>query len=216
MILKVIYFLSLVTTVIYVIFYIKKSFDINLKYFLAFLLAMCLLEIVASFVKRMGFYNLIVYNILTLLEFNFLLLFIKNILNSSKSKKIINFLLKIFNIIYTSSSLYYIWINSYLSTYNSVASIIGSILVSIAVFLFLRDFLNSDKILNYWKTLSFWISFGLLIYYLGTIPFTSIMNFISNITLESKLLLIKIQYLLTTLMYTCFIFGALWGQKILK
>ena len=216
MILNAIYLLLFITTLIYIVIYVKKPSNINLNYFIAYLLAMFLLEITASIVKKIWLYNIIVYNFLTLLEFNFLLLFIKGLVTSLKSRKIIYSLLVIFNIVYIITTIYYIYLETIVVTYNSIASITGSLTISVAVFIYLKDFLNSDKILNYWKTLSFWISFGLLIYHLGTIPFTSIMNFMSNINLDSKMLLIKIQYLLTTLMYCCYIFGALWSQKNLK
>ena len=97
--------------------------------------------------------------------------------------------------------------------YNEIASISGSFSITIAIFLFFKDFINSDRILNFKKSLSFWIAVGLLIYYFGTIPITSIMNSMQSITKSEVYLLFNIQYVLVTIMYSIFIFGALWSQK---
>jgi hypothetical protein len=105
-------------------------------------------------------------------------------------------------------------LRNYLQIYNGIASISGSFIVTIAIFLFFKDFINSDKISNFKKSLSFWISSGLLIYYLGTIPITSIMNYMQSINDKAEVhFLFNIQYVLVALMYSIFIFGALWSQK---
>ncbi|ARV16136.1 hypothetical protein BTO07_13725 [Polaribacter sp. SA4-12] len=177
---------------------------------------MFLLEVIAKYVKYLGYDNLWVYNSLTFIEFNCLFFFLIGVILSIKIKKIVLYIVYIFNTIYILTNIYYLWLEDYFVTYNSIASISGSFLISIVIFLFFRDFLNSDKILNYRKTLSFWISFGLLFYYLGTIPFTSIINFLNYIPQSSKIYLIKVQFFLTIFMYCCFIFGALWSQKRVK
>ena len=216
MLINIIYSLSFLSTLIYFIFYFRKSFDINLRYFSAYLFFMFLFEITAKLFKYLGYDNLWLYNNLTFIEFNCLFFFLRGIITSIKTKKIVLYFVYIFNTIYILTNIYNLWLESYLVTYNSIASISGSFLISIVIFLFFRDFLNSDKILNYRKTLSFWISFGLLFYYLGTIPFTSIINFLNDIPQSSKIYLIKVQFFLTIFMYCCFIFGALWSQKRVK
>lgn len=216
MLINIIYLLSFISTLIYVVFYFRKSFDINLRYFSAYLFFMFLFEVIAKYVKYLGYDNLWIYNNLNFIEFNCLFFFLRGIILSIKIKKIVLYIMYIFNTIYIITNIYYLLLEKYLVTYNSIASISGSLLISIVVFLFFRDFLNSDKILNYRKTLSFWISFGLLFYYLGTIPFISIINFLNDIPQLSKIYLIKVQFFLTIFMYSCFIFGALWSQKQVK
>ncbi|WP_157812215.1 hypothetical protein [Polaribacter sp. ALD11] len=197
-------------------FYLKKSFEIDLKYFLAYLVFLFSFEMLASYIFDKNESNLAVYNLSTFFEFNFLLLFLKNILKTKSTKKIIWLILFIFNTIYIFSSLYYFLEDRYFLDYNIIAANSGSALTTLALFLFFKDFLNSNNILNYKRTLSFWIAFGLLIYYLGTIPMTSIMNSIQNISKEVVAYLFKIQIILSIFMYSCFIFGALWSQKQVK
>ena len=208
------YILSFISAFIYAVFYFKKSFEIDLKYFLAYLFFMFSFEMIASYVSYKGHDNLWVYNSLIFLEFNCLFLFSKEILVSKKAKKIVLKIIIIFNIIYFLANL--ISFDNFLTKYNSLASISGSFLITIVLFLFYKDFLDSNRILNYKKSLSFWIAFGLLFYYLGTIPFTSIINFLSDIPLEIKLYLIKIQIFLSLFMHSCFIFGILWSRKQVK
>lgn len=97
--------------------------------------------------------------------------------------------------------------------FNSVASVSGSVLITICLFFFFKEFLASNKILNYNKTLSFWIAFGLLIYYLGSIPITLILNSITGSSNEYVYYILSIFPVLVIAMYSCFIFGALWSQK---
>lgn len=214
MLLYTAYILSFISALIYAIFYFKKSFEIDLKYFSAYLFFMFSFEMIASYVKHKGYDNLWVYNSLIFLEFNCLFFFSREILDSKKTKKIILNIIIIFNIIYFSSNL--ISLDNYLTKYNSLASISGSFLITIVLFLFYKDFLDSNRILNYKKSLSFWIAFGLLFYYLGTIPFTSIINFLSAIPREIKSYFIKIQVFLSLFMHSCFIFGILWSRKQVK
>lgn len=211
-ILLILYFSSIL---IYTYHYFKKSFDIKLGYFIGYLFFMLLFELTAQLVKyTLKLDNVLVYNILTFLEFNCLLLFIRGILYFMSTKKLLIGLTVAFNVIYALSTIYYIVLRNYLQIYNEIASVSGSFLVTIAIFLFFKDFINSDKISNFKKSLSFWISSGLLIYYLGTIPITSIMNYMQSINDKAEVrFLFNIQYVLVALMYSIFIFGALWSQK---
>jgi hypothetical protein len=171
-------------------------------------------EIIAHYVGDvLKLDNLLVYNILTYFEFNCLLFFIKEILSFKKTKKVVTAIILVFNVIYLLSTLYLCFQGNYMLKYNEIASISGSFSITIAIFLFFKDFINSDRILNFKKSLSFWIAVGLLIYYLGTIPITSIMNSMQSITKSEVYLLFNIQYVLVTIMYSIFIFGALWSQK---
>ncbi|WP_166384090.1 hypothetical protein [Polaribacter sp. 11A2H] len=214
---KIIYILYFLAIAVYAIFYFKKSFDVDLKYFLGYLIAMFTFEMIASYVKyNLALYNLWVYNTLTFVEFNLLFLFTRQILISRKTQKIVSRVSMLFNVIYLLTTFYYLYQGTYFVTYNSIASISGSLLIAIVLFLFYRDFLSSNEILNYKKSLTFWIVFGLLFYYLGTIPITSILNNMKGTPIEVIEYLYNIQFVLLIFMYSCFILGALWSQKRVK
>jgi hypothetical protein len=214
---KLIYILYFVAIVVYAIFYFKKSFDVDLKYFLGYLIAMFACEMIASYVKySLELDNLWVYNTLTFVEFNFLFLFAKQILFSAKTRKTVTGLIILFNVVYFLTTLYYLYQGTYFEVYNSIASISGSLLIAIVLFLFYKDFLSSNEILNYKRSLTFWIAFGLLCYYLGTIPITSILNNMKGTSRAVIDYLYNIQLVLVIFMYSCFILGALWSQKRVK
>lgn len=214
MFIKTIYTLYFLSTLIYIICFFKELFDINLKYFTFYLVFMSLFEIIVLYVSDiLELDTLLIYNILTFFEFNCLLFFIREILSFKKTKRVVTVIVLVFNVIYLLSTLYFCFQGNYMLKYNEIASISGSFSITIAIFLFFKDFINSDRILNFKKSLSFWIAVGLLIYYLGTIPITSIMNSMQSITKSEVNLLFNIQYVLVTIMYSIFIFGALWSQK---
>lgn len=174
-------------------------------------------EMIATYVSSsLHLGNLWVYNTLTFVEFNCLFLFAMQILFSEKTKKIVLSVIVLFNIIYVFSSVYYLYEGTYLDVYNSIASISGSLLIALVLFLFYKDFLFSNEILNYKRSLTFWIAFGLLFYYLGTIPITSILNNMKGTAKEVIDYLYNIQFILVIFMYSCFILGALWSQKKVK
>ena len=54
---------------------------------------------------------------------------------------------------------------------------LGCLNTSVFVFLYLRELLMSNKILNYKKHLPFWISIGFLIFYLPAIPFFTMQEY---------------------------------------
>lgn len=174
-------------------------------------------EMIANYVKYILMLdNLWVYNSLTLVEFNLLFVFARQILILEKTKKTVTRVHTLFNIIYFLTTFYYLYEGTYFEVYNSVASISGSLLIAVVLFLFYKDFLSSNEILNYKRSLSFWIAFGLLFYYLGTIPITSILNNMKETPIEVIDYLYNIQLVLVILMYSCFILGVLWSQKRVK
>lgn len=213
---NVVYFLLFLSVIIYAFSYFRNSFEIDLKFFVIYLGCVFSFEIIALYLHSVERDNLFLYNILTFLEFNCLLFFLKEDLELKSEKLNIKLIIKIFNIIYVLSSIYYLVFESLTKKYNSIASISGSVLLTIALFLFFKAILNSNKILNYKKSISFWIAFGLLVYYLGTIPITSIMNYMSNLSKEIVIYLFNIQIVLSYFMYSCFIFGVLWSHKKVK
>ncbi|WP_299015773.1 hypothetical protein [uncultured Polaribacter sp.] len=111
------------------------------------------------------------------------------------------------------SSFYYTYKGVYLITYNSLASVSGGFIVTVAVFLFFKDFINSDRVMNLRRSLPFWISVGLLLYYLDAIPGTLMMNAFSKLEKKDIIFIKNIAPFLALVMYCVFIFGALWSQK---
>ncbi|WP_440120691.1 hypothetical protein [Tenacibaculum sp. Ill] len=65
----------------------------------------------------------------------------------------------------------------------------------------------SDKIINYKKLLSFWVSVAFIVFYLPSIPFFSFWNFLKDRSL------MPILYVLIVLMNVIISFGLVWSNK---
>lgn len=57
------------------------------------------------------------------------------------------------------------------------AQIVGSINVGVLVFLYFKELLQSNEIIDYKKLLPFWVSIGFVVFYLGSIPFFALWNY---------------------------------------
>jgi hypothetical protein len=79
--------------------------------------------------------------------------------------------------------------------------------VSVYVFLYLRELLLSDRILNYKELLPFWISIGFLVYYLPCIPFFTLYKYMQDRGL------FFILHILIILMNLFIIYGLLCSRK---
>ncbi len=72
---------------------------------------------------------------------------------------------------------FYTFFNSNLITYSFI---LESLIIAVSVLFYLRQILLSDKILNYKKLLPFWVSVGFLVFYLPSIPFLSLLNYMQD------------------------------------
>lgn len=212
------YLITFCSVLLYTIFYIKGALPKTYKHFLLYVYLMLSLDFYANYLYENKETNLHIYNLLTLLEFNVLFMFYKKLSRDVAVQKAIKFSILLFNVIYVISILYYVFVVKikYYVEYNSISASSGSILISIILFLFFKELLVSNKILNYKRDLSFWITFGLLVYYLGSTPVVSLLNFLndnSTITIDN---FESIHFYLAVFMQSCFIFGILWSQKKVK
>ncbi|MEQ3498754.1 hypothetical protein ABMY20_03230 [Tenacibaculum sp. SSH1-16] len=91
--------------------------------------------------------------------------------------------------------------------YIHYTGIVGSLNVGVMVFLFLRELLLSNEIVNYKKLLPFWVSVGFLVFHLPAIPFFSFWSYMKNRDL------LPILYSLIVLMNIIISFGLLWSSR---
>jgi len=211
------YAIAFSSALIYLIFYFKKDISTQYLYLLVYLFAMFSLDLLSYILfYHLGQGNIYVYNFLTLVEFNMLFLFYKGVSHQKLTKKVIQYGSLIFNLSYVASTGYYIYQSSFFRAYNSIATAVGSILIAIVLFLFFRELLLSDKVLNFKKELTFWITLGFLVYYLGSTPVISLLNFLSKRSIIELGNATTIQFFLGAFMHGCLIFGILWSHKRVK
>ena len=186
-------------TVLVALLQYKKHKQLYFKYFVAYVFVLFGFEFLIGnfFVKN----NQSIYNIYTFFEFNLVTIIYFNLNKEKLSRLIIKYLIISFNIIYFLS-FYFLILKDYTVT-------LGALIVSVFMFLYLRELLNSSRIIDYKRNLSFWITVGMLFYYLCTIPFLALVYFIGL----KGVLLFYIINIITIITHLCFIFGLLWSKR---
>lgn len=195
-------FLAFITAVIGTVYYHKYKHTF-LKYFIGFLWFTVFIEIfghVQGFIiTGSTFY---IYNIYIFVSTVFYLLIYIRYLKRNLTGKILLILFILFSLINVLFIQKTIWIS------QTYPLLLGSLFISISVILFFIQLLNSDIILKINKLLIFWISIGLLLFYIGIIPIFVMADFFNYFGLFDYIILT-----LNVIMYGCFIFGFIVSKK---
>jgi len=210
-------YFELIATITGTVYFYKYKYS-YLKYFLYLLWFTTFTEFIGPYAIEKEFliffdekgikYNLWMYNLLEIITFmTFFYMYFKSIKNSSYRLWI-----KIFIISYVVISVFnWAFIQSFILEWSELPYIVGSLFLIITILFYFIELLKSEKILLFHRTLLFWISVGLLLFYTGTIPFTIEMNGYALIPGTHKLFLIM--YILAIVMYLIFTFGFIWSKK---
>ena len=105
-----------------------------------------------------------------------------------------------------------LYFTKHLFPFSSFSYCIGNLLLLILILRFFIQLINNDAILSYKRNMMFWICTGLLIYFLGSLPYYGLRN-----TLVYKFPRINIIYnyialAFDCLMYLMFTFSFIWGK----
>lgn len=189
-------FSQVITALLCVFFY--KKFKDN-QFYIFFLLLIVLISIVEGIGTYLIYTNVdsylisyffvLIQNVLSVMMFRLLL----------KKRKPLYYLFFIFFIFWI------VFFNDRENTHKVV--ILGSINMATFSLMYLRELLVSDKIFVYKKTLPFWVSVAFLIFYLSSVPFFSMLNFMHTRGLFFVL------YILIILMNLFIIYGLLCSKK---
>lgn len=189
-------FLQFITLIIAINSY-KKFRTKFAFYFICFLSFVFIIEFIGLiYLYHLEENSYEIYNIYTFFEFNIISLMYLSIIRDVKTLKI---LVMLFNIFYVLSFVF-----EQLQTYSIT---IEYFIFSIFSICYLRELLNSDKMLNFKRHLPFWVTTGFLIFYLSSIPFQFI-----RAGLDGRELFI-IQQMVFYIMQGCFIYGLIWSKK---
>lgn len=200
---EILYFLAILVQIstLFVVTFRYKHYKTRFGfYFLCFIYVTVAVELIGLYyLKILREVSFDVYHIYTFLEFNLVTLMYLSLIKESKSLHLIKFLNVIFNVVYIASFIY--------KPLQSYTIIILSLIVSVFFIAYLRELLNSTKILNYKDHLPFWVTAGFMIYYLSSIPIQFIRESLPNREL------FLVQMIIIYVMHSCFIYGFLWGKK---
>nr|BFF38926.1 hypothetical protein BACY1_07310 [Tenacibaculum mesophilum] len=188
-----------VITLIVSLVMLKKYNTIFLMLLTILCFSTVVVEVIGDYHVKNGTSNFIYYYVFTLVECSLITLMYINLATDNKTIKIH----KLFFLFFLISWLI-VWINRDFFRY---CLLVESIVIGVYVLLFLRNLLLSDKILSYKKSLSFWISIGFMVFYLPSIPFFIILEYMQN----RKLFFVL--DVLTILMGLLIIYGLLCSKK---
>lgn len=191
-------------------FYFYKYRGSFLKYFLWFLWITVFVEVLAYTIKKFNLVNsnALVYNIYCIIAFLFLFqLYIKAINDQNKKR-----ILRIASISYIIVLIVAGFFENYLVEPQTISYVFAELVLILGIGLYLVEILKSEKALYANKSLLFWISLGLLLFSVGTIPFTIVMSYyiIDGIGIHRAF---AINFILIIIQNICFIIGFIRADK---
>ena len=203
----------------------NKNSEKKYKYLVYFLWYTFFNEVIASyapiahftkykyfgFVENTVFYdNTWLYNICFLISISFFVSFFRVYLSSIKVKKILLVILMSYLII---SVINFVFIDVFFTSYSVLAITFGTTLLLFTVILYYFDLLKTNKVFNLKTYLPFYISIGVLGFYLCVTPILVFSKYFKEVNdvyvnLKANFLLIA-----NIFMYTTFIIGFLVCSK---
>ncbi|PWB21752.1 hypothetical protein DCO46_19120, partial [Flavobacterium sp. HTF] len=88
---------------------------------------------------------------------------------------------------------------------------IGVILVMLLSCVYLVEIFNSDKILNFKKSVFFWYILGILVFHVPVLPFMLAINWF--LIKQDESIFSLVLFILNFLAHGCFIIGFVWSEK---
>lgn len=196
--------LTFLVSLYYLPFY-KKTF---LRFFPVFLFIVFMVEITGRFILYPNYSPQWLYNFLNLLNFLFFYGVFYHYVSKANYLKLILYSVGIFMVSVLVNSLY----KNFFKEAQLLSYIVGACLLIFCIILYYIEILNSPKILNVTRELLFWISVGLLLFYVGYIPIKVTRTFfISEYNVYPTLQ--RVHFALVIIMNVCFIIGLKWTKK---
>jgi hypothetical protein len=98
--------------------------------------------------------------------------------------------------------------------FQSLSYEVGNLLLVVLIITFFIRFAKSDKILHYWRDQMFWVCIGLIVFFLGTLPFFSFWNSLLKYDRAMFNGYRQVMFVLACLMYGCFSVSFIWSKKL--
>jgi uncharacterized membrane protein YfcA len=109
-----------------------------------------------------------------------------------------------------------IYFNKMRFIFYSLSYTVGNLLLLVLILQFFIRLVMSDEILTFRKNMLFWVSSGLLLFYLGSFPYYGLRNTIAYNYQDIYTTYSYIAYILNCFMYLMFIFSFVWGKPNLR
>lgn len=204
-------------------FYLKKVNDQRLRIFVYYLWLTVAVELMGSYsylmienfdhswfiaVKNSVFCsNLWLYNIYAYLAIGFISVFYYNYMNTKKSRLIILTTLMVYSLF---SITYYTLTDAFFLKSLPFHFILGALILCLYVGLYFLKLINSDRLLYFYILPSFYISVGLLFWYLCVVPLFIFDGYFRSINSGFGRFRIILLLIINICTYSCFAFGFLY------
>lgn len=206
---KVYFGLLFITMVSYLILFRRKELYVKMVislmgvWFLTTAVAICL-------IRYAGFKNnLFVFHVSTPLEYIVLVLLYKNVIVNQKVKKYILLSIPFFIAV---SILFAIFVQTP-DTNNTQIIIIESVFMVFLSLFFLREVLLLQQVTELHRFPMFWISVGILFYFIGNLVIEGMLNYLINHSMDLAKKAYRIGYIFKYLLFILFIIGALCNTR---
>ncbi|PKV49380.1 hypothetical protein ATE84_1402 [Aquimarina sp. MAR_2010_214] len=190
------------------------TYKINglLKWFSIFLIYIFINDIIAYNTRHWfpNSNNLILYNISTTSTFLFLFFIYHWHTKEKTSKRFIKYFITLYIITLFICGFY----ENYLVQLQSIPFLLGAFLLMISIIFYYAELLKSEQMQEIKKEFLFWISAGLLIYYMGITPFSIVRNYYASQNEPSIIFILN--SILSIIMNSCFIAGFLFHKKTIS
>ena len=204
-------------------YYLKKINDSRLRIFVYYLWLTAIVEIVGSYsylmlnnydyewfiaLKTSVFCrNIWLYNIYAYLAMGFISIFYYNFMPNLKTRITILATMGVYSVF---SIFYYTFTDAFFKTSLPYHFTIGAVIVCLYVLLYFIQLINSDKILDYYKLPSFYISITLLLWYLCVIPLFIFDGYFKSITTDFGKFRVLLLLIINICTYSFYAFGFLY------
>lgn len=185
----------------------KKYNSTFLKYFLVLFWLVVFVDFIAVFCNKKYESSLIVYNLYHLFNFTLLLLIYRASLEKTKNKKLILYFLLLFLFTYVFNMFF----QNYITQTQTAPFIVGGVFVITSIVLYFTEILYSDEILNITRNLLFWISTGLLLYFIVKTPTRLLRNHWEDIINYKDIFVAE--HAIGIIMNLFFIIGLIWTKE---
>lgn len=171
----------------------------SFPYFLGFTV---FVELLGTWLKFHHTHNTLLYNLFSIIEFIFYShYFFKQNLNSRKIKTIVIRIAYIFPII----ALLNLTLVQGFQTFNTYTYILGCLIFDIYCIIYFYQQFNNRNRTNFVRTPSFWIAAGILFFYISTMAYLGILNYVASLPRSISIGLIRLMHFSDGLMYVLFI-----------
>ncbi|KAF2326715.1 hypothetical protein [Flavobacterium ginsenosidimutans] len=191
------------------LFSLPKLPDNKAKFLVILIWFSIITEIVGYyFTQWTGLLNFYVYNFYMFASFSAYILLLRALLTQKDHRISAVLFLILFIISFFLNILYFKEDMNRSFTYSFA---IGVLLVLILSCLYLVEIFNSEKILNFKKSVFFWYILGILVFHVPFTPFMLAINWF--LIKQDESIFSLVLFILNFLAHSCFIIGFIWSEK---